>query len=333
MEHGRPRTTPAFPLPIFRCCTNCMSCGKGTPPGISRKILQSGICWTGCFRNSKVNFLGEIKERPLFVEIKIHGEGSGRSVSDRNGTGAQPAPEIGTRPLPGQKPPIRISHPWYESCRRKLEFLGALVLLVLFAPVIGLATFLVKITSAGPMFYSQTRVGRNGLLFSIYKIRTMIHNCESVSGVRWSAPGDSRITPVGKILRKTHVDELPQLINVLLGHMSLIGPRPERPEFLKVLQQALTGYRDRLLICPGITGLAQIQLPPDTDLNSVRRKLAYDLFYIENLHPVLDLQILAATIFYALKVPFPTLRSLCRLPKSKVVLKGVELSEETAPFS
>src|SRR5205085_11405871 len=104
------------------------------------------------------------------------------------------------------------------------------------APVIALAALLLKLTSHGPAFYTQTRVGRNGRLFTIYKVRTMLHRCESLTGPRWSVPGDPRITAVGCLLRVTHVDELPQLLNVLRGEMSLIGPRPERPEFVPELE-------------------------------------------------------------------------------------------------
>src|SRR5207253_4196733 len=142
-----------------------------------------------------------------------------------------------------------------------------------------------------PVFYSQIRLGRGGKPFAIYKIRTMTHNCEKVSGAQWSTPGDARITPVGRFLRKTHLDELPQLWNVLRADMSLVGPRPERPEFVPKLEHALPRYRDRLAVRPGVSGLAQVQLPPDTDLASVRRKLAHDLFYVERMSFWLDLRI------------------------------------------
>ena len=140
-----------------------------------------------------------------------------------------------------------------------------------------------KLTSPGPAFYTQTRVGQGGRPFTIYKLRTMIHNCESLTGPRWCMPGDPRVTPAGWLLRVTHLDELPQLLNVLRGEMSLVGPRPERPEFLPQLERALPAYRQRLVVRPGVTGLAQVKLPADTDLDSVRRKLAHDLYYIERL--------------------------------------------------
>ena len=139
----------------------------------------------------------------------------------------------------------------------------------------------------------------------------MIHNCESLTGPRWSMPGDPRITPVGWFLRRTHLDELPQLLNVLRGEMSLIGPRPERPEFVPELERELPGYTQRLAVRPGVTGLAQVQLPPDTDLDSVRRKLAHDLYYIRHVSPWLDLRLLVCTAFYALGVPFAHRRAGC----------------------
>ena len=108
----------------------------------------------------------------------------------------------------------------------------------------------------------------------------MYQDSERHSGATWCLPGDPRVTPVGRVLRFTHLDELPQLINVLLGEMSLVGPRPERPEFLPKLERALPDYRRRLAVRPGVTGLAQVQQPPDTDLLSVRRKLNYDLYYV-----------------------------------------------------
>src|SRR5262249_20621003 len=154
---------------------------------------------------------------------------------------------------------------WYVPCKTALDFVAAAVLLVFAAPVIALAALLVKLTSRGPAFYTQTRVGRNGRLFTIYKVRTMMHKCESLTGPRWSLPGDPRVTRGGHFLRVTHLDELPQLVNVLRGDMSLIGPRPERPEFVPELERAVPRYRERLAVLPGVTGLAQVQLPADTD--------------------------------------------------------------------
>ncbi len=190
----------------------------------------------------------------------------------------------------------------------------ALLLLIASSPFILVSMLLVKWTSRGPVFYSQTRLGLNGRPFTIFKLRSMAHNCESLTGARWCGVGDTRITPVGLFLRRTHLDELPQLWNVLRGDMTLVGPRPERPEFVPQLEQAIRHYGDRLLVPPGLTGLAQVQLPPDTDLSSVRRKLLYDLYYVERLSVCLDLQILLSTIFHVLGISFSVPRVLFRVP-------------------
>ena len=205
---------------------------------------------------------------------------------------------------------------WYLPGKRAADFLLALVLLVLAGPVILLAAALVRLTSRGPAFYSQTRVGQYGRHFTILKIRTMVDNCESLTGPRWSIPGDPRVTRVGDFLRKTHLDELPQLVNVLRGDMSLIGPRPERPEFLPKLERQVPGYRDRLALRPGVTGLSQLQLRADTDVDDVRRKVVYDLFYIRRLSPLLDLKLMLCTGLFALGVPFRVAGRLLRVPQA-----------------
>jgi lipopolysaccharide/colanic/teichoic acid biosynthesis glycosyltransferase len=235
---------------------------------------------------------------------------------------AAPAPARGRRERPvlvfrGGVRPLRYR--WYPACKTCFDFTLALLLSILALPVIVVVALVVKLTSSGPAFYSQLRVGRHGRLFTIWKIRTMIHNCESLTGPRWSMPGDPRVTPVGWLLRKTHLDELPQLWNVLRGDMSLIGPRPERPEFVPELERAIPGYVQRLQIKPGVTGLAQVQLPPDTDLGSVRRKLAADLNYIERLSPWMDVKILACTGLYAAGMSTKWLARLLGLPDPATV--------------
>jgi lipopolysaccharide/colanic/teichoic acid biosynthesis glycosyltransferase len=202
----------------------------------------------------------------------------------------------------------RLRRSWYRRLKHTLDFLLALLILVVSAPVILVAMLLVKLTSRGPALYKQTRVGLNGVPFTIYKIRSMTYQCETLTGARWSTPGDTRVTAVGKVLRKIHVDELPQLWNVLHGEMSLIGPRPERPEFVPQLEKAIPLYRTRLLVRPGLTGLAQVQLPPDTNLDSVRVKLAYDLWYVRHVGFVMDLRILLATAAKLIGLPFGLIR-------------------------
>ena len=234
---------------------------------------------------------------------------------------------------PGGRAPVRpIGHHWYPGFKVAADFVLASLLTLPALPIVVLAALLVKLTSRGPAFYTQTRVGRNGRLFSILKLRTMIHNCESLTGPRWSMPGDPRVTPVGWLLRKSHLDELPQLLNVLRGEMSLIGPRPERPEFVPELELALSSYRQRLNVRPGVTGLAQVQLPPDTDLESVRRKLSHDLYYIRHLGPWLDLRLLACTACYALGIPLRLVRRVLGEPASSEIERGTrDLVPEAAP--
>jgi lipopolysaccharide/colanic/teichoic acid biosynthesis glycosyltransferase len=218
-------------------------------------------------------------------------------------------------PEKGAAPPL----PRYLGFKRALDFGVALLLLVPVAPVVLLAALLVKLTSRGPAFYSQVRLGRHGRPYRIYKIRTMYHNCESLTGPRWATPDDPRITPVGRFLRDTHLDELPQLWNVLRGDMSLVGPRPERPEFVPVLEQAIPHYRERLRVRPGIAGLAQTHLPADTDLDSVRRKLVYDLYYIRHAGLWLDLRIMLCTGGRLFGVPFRVSARLLGLPGRETV--------------
>jgi polysaccharide deacetylase family protein (PEP-CTERM system associated) len=186
--------------------------------------------------------------------------------------------------------------PSYAATKNVLDRCLAVLLLIPGLPLIGLLVLLIKATSRGPGIYSQQRVGLDGVVYTMYKLRSMRSDAEAGSGPVWSTPGhDPRVTPLGYWLRKLHLDELPQLFNVLRGEMALIGPRPERPSFVADLSRQIPGYRDRLKVRPGITGLAQINLPPDTDIDDVRRKLVLDKEYIETASPLLDARILACT--------------------------------------
>jgi lipopolysaccharide/colanic/teichoic acid biosynthesis glycosyltransferase len=173
--------------------------------------------------------------------------------------------------------------------------LGTLLLLPAL-PVIGLLVLIVRLNSRGPGVFRQSRVGKEGRTFTMYKLRSMRLDAEATTGPAWSpTSGDPRVTRLGYWLRRLHLDELPQLFNVARGEMSLVGPRPERPEFVEVLAEQLPGYLNRLMVQPGITGLAQINLPPDTDLDSVRRKLVLDCEYVRTACLGLDIRILACT--------------------------------------
>jgi lipopolysaccharide/colanic/teichoic acid biosynthesis glycosyltransferase len=202
--------------------------------------------------------------------------------------------------------------------RPAAESVLAAVLLVAAFPVLGIAALLIKLTSRGPVIYTQSRVGFAGRRFTIYKLRTMSHNCEATSGIRWATKRDSRVTLFGRLLRATHIDELPQLWNVIRGDMSLIGPRPERPQIVAVLEQKIADYSLRHAVRPGVTGLAQIQLPPDTDLESVRHKLALDLVYIQKRTGWLDFRIAIGTLLKVAAVPFRWIRVILALPLAPV---------------
>ena len=164
------------------------------------------------------------------------------------------------------------------------------------APVLlGLAA-LVRMTSPGPAFYHQTRVGLRGQLFRVHKIRTMRVDAEAGTGPTWAQPGDTRTTTVGRWLRRSRLDELPQLWNVLIGEMSLVGPRPERPEFVAGLQATLPFYGERHAVRPGLTGWAQVRYTYAASVEDAAQKLQYDLYYVKNLSIALDLIILVETL-------------------------------------
>jgi len=193
----------------------------------------------------------------------------------------------------------------------------AVVLLIPGLPIIAALAALTRLTSRGPAIYRQVRVGQGGRKFMMYKIRTMRHDAEADSGPVWSNQArDPRVTPVGRVLRRLHLDELPQLWNILKGEMSLVGPRPERPEFVHVLADAIPNYRCRLAAPPGITGLAQLNLPPDTDLVAVQRKLELDLEYIEQASLLFDIRLLVCTFLRIFKLPERWLLPLFRLHRT-----------------
>jgi sugar transferase (PEP-CTERM system associated) len=182
--------------------------------------------------------------------------------------------------------------------KRSFDVMASLTLLLIFLPVMLIIALTSFIASVGrdPVLYRQVRVGRNGKLFTIYKFRSMKVNAESGIGPQWASINDARITRLGKILRKSRLDELPQLFNVLKGDMSLVGPRPERPEFVRALSQQLPYYNERHRLKPGITGWAQLMHHYAADETDNRKKLEYDLYYIKNSGPFLDLIILIETV-------------------------------------
>jgi lipopolysaccharide/colanic/teichoic acid biosynthesis glycosyltransferase len=215
--------------------------------------------------------------------------------------------------------PERISDPWW---RLALDGTLAAIMFLLLLPLMLAVALAIKIESPrGPVLFRQERVGINrrggdasarsitvassgerrqrhaeGKPFRIWKFRTMVPDAEARTGPVWAAQDDPRVTRVGRILRRTRLDELPQLVNVIRGEMRLVGPRPERPYFVEKLATGVPEYRRRLTVPPGITGLAQVERAYDEDLDDVRTKLRYDLFYIENRRALLDMKILMKTL-------------------------------------
>lgn len=197
-------------------------------------------------------------------------------------------------------PPQTLTTPWRPMVRvdahRLLDVLGALLGLVVFGPVILACAIWIKLHDRGPVFYQQWRVGQDGVLFRIQKLRTMRIDAERKQGACFAAAADPRVLPGCNWMRKSHVDELPQLWNVLIGDMSLVGPRPERPELHVKLAADLPRMHQRLNVRPGITGLAQIRNGYTNDLTGTRRKLAYDLIYLRHRTLMLDLSLIARTV-------------------------------------
>jgi len=220
--------------------------------------------------------------------------------------------------------PARVKAMLALTVKRSMDIMGALVGLMLTLPVWMILPILIKLDSRGPVFYAQTRVGRNrrqrdrrycqrtdvddrrkrsrrrvdniGIPFIMYKFRTMVDKAEAQCGPVWATENDPRVTRLGRIMRKSRLDEIPQFINVLLGHMSLVGPRPERPNFVKKYSAKLDDYSGRLNVKPGLTGLAQVSTGYDSSDESVRIKLDYDLKYVDNWSLWLDLKILCRTV-------------------------------------
>lgn len=198
--------------------------------------------------------------------------------------------------------PLVSIHPVYNSfymkfIKRVLDRIFAFIFLLLSSPIWILIMAAIKIDTKGPIFYRQVRSGYRGREFKIFKFRSMVHDAEARTGPVWAGGEDPRVTSVGKILRRFRLDEIPQLLNVLDGDMSMIGPRPERPYFIDQLVSEFPFYNRRMNVYPGITGWAQIKHPPDEKIEDVREKLKYDFYYIENLTWNLDMKIALSTIW------------------------------------
>jgi sugar transferase (PEP-CTERM system associated) len=187
--------------------------------------------------------------------------------------------------------------PWLRASKRLLDVITASLGLLLALPLIVLTAIAVRLSSAGPVLYHQRRVGQHGRIFTIHKFRSMREDAEAHTGAVWAAKhGDTRVTPIGLWLRRSRLDELPQLWNVLVGDMSLVGPRPERPEFVGNLTREIPFYGQRHIVRPGVTGWAQVRYTYGATKEDALQKLQYDLFYIKHLSIALDLYIMLETV-------------------------------------
>jgi len=180
--------------------------------------------------------------------------------------------------------------------KRLMDITSGVIGLTLAAPLLALVGVAVKLTSPGPVLYSQQRVGQHGRLFTVRKFRSMRQDAEAATGAVWAQKNDARVTRIGRFIRRTRLDEMPQLWNVLVGDMSLVGPRPERPEFVKQLTEQIPFYGQRHVIRPGLTGWAQVRYTYGSSVEDAMEKLQHDLFYIKHLSIALDLYIIVSTI-------------------------------------
>lgn len=201
----------------------------------------------------------------------------------------------------------QLDQSWVEANLKEyhnfffMESLLALMLLVILGPFLLIVSALIYLDSPGGVIFKQQRVGFGGKKFLIFKFRSMIQDAEKVTGAVWAQKNDTRITRLGHWLRKLRIDELPQLVNVIKGDMRLIGPRPERPEFVELLSQSIPFYQVRHRVKPGITGWAQVKYSYGASVNDSAEKLAYDLFYIKNRSLILDIEILLRTLWVVVK--------------------------------
>lgn len=184
----------------------------------------------------------------------------------------------------------------FTLVKRMVDISLALGGLVLSLPIILVFGLLIKLDSPGPLLFSQVRVGNRENLFRLYKFRTMRQDAESGTGAVWATENDPRVTRIGQLMRKTRIDEIPQLYNVAKGDMSFVGPRPERPEFVEKLKAIIPYYSRRHFIKPGVTGWAQVRYPYGASVEDAVEKLRYDLYYIKNMSPFLDILIFFETV-------------------------------------
>ena len=230
-------------------------------------------------------------------------------------------------------PVIDLEVSKYLQTPRIGDRLLAALMMIPALPVIAVLVVIVRLTSRGPGIYSQVRVGKNGKPFKMHKIRTMVVDAEAGTGPTWAQENDPRITPIGIFLRRFHLDELPQLWNVIHGDMTIMGPRPERPKMVSMLAEQIPDYMNRLAVQPGITGLAQINLPPDTDLDSVRRKLILDFEYIREASFGLEFRMFIWTLMRLACVPASLATWVTGLVRRAELPAKSELKKDEGPLT
>jgi exopolysaccharide biosynthesis polyprenyl glycosylphosphotransferase len=237
-------------------------------------------------------------------------DGDDMSMMAPNYAGSEPdAVTLGD----GQLEPDYLPQNWLRSTRamrqgalehvlhRGLDILAGLTLLLLTLPLMLVVALAIKLDSRGPVFYRQERVGRHNRSFHILKFRSMSVDAEKPGAAVWAMVGDSRVTRVGRFIRLTRIDEIPQAINILRGDMAFVGPRPERPVFVAQLSATIPHYAERAAVRPGLTGWAQVKYPYGASIEDARNKLSYDLWYIQERSLWLDLRIILATVRVVLR--------------------------------
>ncbi len=273
-------------------------CESVIPTAINRKHIENLPAHVTLLNASEVVLALEERRKALPLDDLIRVKTTGVHVNELSSFLER---ETGRVDLDTVNPSWLIFSDGFSSGRRlssiakrAFDIVASLTLLVLAAPVIMITAVAIKLESKGPAFYRQNRVGLFTLPFSLIKLRSMRQDAEAAGAV-WAQENDPRVTRIGRIIRNLRIDELPQVWNVLCGHMSFVGPRPERPEFVADLETKLKYYAERHMVKPGITGWAQINYPYGASLEDARHKLEYDLYYAKNYTPFLDVLILLQT--------------------------------------
>lgn len=268
------------------------------------KIQKSAVITGACFVTIGIIFFSNVALANIsFVKPQDVSKGNEGVVSSTSAPikakAKARAPEPATLALFGSGflgMIISFVRKTYKAAKRIFDVSASAIGVIILSPVFLLIALTVKLTSRGPILYKQTRVGKEGELFDMLKFRTMKTDAEKTTGPIWAAKNDTRITPIGGFLRRSHLDELPQFINVIRGEMSLIGPRPERPIFVEKFIAEIPDYEKRLTVKPGITGLAQVWHRYDESIADVKKKVKYDLLYIKKMCFWADISIFFRTI-------------------------------------